>query len=389
MTRFQKRIIAGCFIVYFCAYIGRLNLSAALGKIIEDTGITAAQGGLFQTLFALLYAAGQLVFGTLSDKFRPRRMLLVGLAGSALANALFASSSSMLALCAMWMANGIFQSMLWTPIVRLMQQHFDPQKRKTASLIISGTLAAGHFFAWLLADIMAQNFSWRMSFVAPAVVLVAAGVSALVLLPGGKAEAGTKTISSGSVPFGALLKTGLVFVLLGCITNGFVRDSIITWGPTILMGENSDSMMFSLIIPVINLFGIAAGAYMVRHIKTSIRALVGGMMGAVALCTLGAFAAQNAGVVALAALLGVTSAILYGSNPLLTTLIPLEYDWSGRVGFVAGLVDCFIYIGSALSGTFVGMLHDKTGTWSSLYLVWAAVAVIGALLLLKKSKKTA
>ena len=52
-----------------------------------------------------------------------------------------------------------------------------------------------------------------------------------------------------------------------------------------------------------------------------------------------------------AVLLGVLCAFLFGVNPLITSLFPMEYDKMGRVALVAGVIDCFIYIGSALAGS--------------------------------------
>ena len=48
-TAAQRRIFIACFLSYACAYIGRLNLSAALNSVIGDMHLTDAQGGLFVT----------------------------------------------------------------------------------------------------------------------------------------------------------------------------------------------------------------------------------------------------------------------------------------------------------------------------------------------------
>ena len=39
-TAAQRRIFIACFLSYACAYIGRLNLSAALGSVISDMKLT-------------------------------------------------------------------------------------------------------------------------------------------------------------------------------------------------------------------------------------------------------------------------------------------------------------------------------------------------------------
>ena len=82
---------------------------------------------------------------------------------------------------------------------------------------------------------------------------------------------------------------------------------------------------------------------------------------------------------ACALLLGLCCASCYGINPMINTLIPMEYERAGRVGLVAGLVDCFIYLGSALAGTAAGALSDGYG-WNAVYTVWAFVSALGAAL---------
>ena len=89
----------------------------------------------------------------------------------------------------------------------------------------------------------------------------------------------------------------------------------------------------------------------------------------------------SAGVVLLALLMGVACASLYGVNPMLTGLIPLEYEATGRVGLTAGLADSCIYLGSALTGVLGGAIMDAWGV-NMLYMVWAAVAAVGGVLTL-------
>lgn len=383
-TRYQRKILISCFLVYLFTYVGRLNLSATLSDIISELSIDSARGGLIQSLFAVSYAAGQLLFGFMADKMEPKRLMICGLLGSALSNLLFSVMRSYGLLLAMWTVNGIFQSMIWTPIVLVMTRTFEEKQRKSASLVMSFTLAAGHFAAWALAMWLAQRFTWRLSYRIPALVLAVASVIAIVNLPGKlrSVDESRHGEAKASAPIKALFGTGLVMLLLCCAANGFVRDGVITWAPTILTGDaDGSSMLFSLVIPCINLFGIVLGAYLVRHVKGSIRRLIGLMMGGVALPAVVLFAVKASPVYLMAILLGMMSAILYGTNPLLTTLVPMQYDSFGRVGLVAGLIDCFIYLGSSLAGTFTGLMHDLSGgTWGNAYVLWAIVSILGCAL---------
>ena len=378
----QTKTLLVCFVVYFCAYIGRLNLSATLEDIMKSfPGIGHTRAGLLQTVFAVTYAAGQMTFGLISDKLRPRRLILTGLIGSAACNFLFSLMRHYALLLSVWTLNGVFQSMLWTPIVICMAYTFRPEQRKSASFVMSFTLAAGHFAAWGLAMGLSRALSWRWSYRLPALTLAVAAALALFALPKGlRASARRSQNGEGtSAPLKALLGTGLFFMLFCCVANGFVRDGVITWAPTII---GADSQLFSLIIPCINLFGILLGSFLVRKAHLNIRALVGLMMLAVAALALALAFAPSASVLVLSLLLGLISAMLYGTNPLLTTLVPMQYDPLGRVGLIAGLNDACIYAGSALAGVLTGAIHQNSGSWRGVYLAWVFAAAAGCVLAL-------
>lgn len=76
-----RRLIVLAWVAYAAYYLGRVNLAIALPAIQSELGLTAAQVGLFGTLFFWVYAVGQLVNGRLGDRFSPRRFVLIGLWG--------------------------------------------------------------------------------------------------------------------------------------------------------------------------------------------------------------------------------------------------------------------------------------------------------------------
>lgn len=389
-TRLQAQVLSACFMVYFCAYIGRLNLSASLDSIMKDMNVLETAGGTLQTVFAIVYAVGQFVFGALVDRLSPKKMILTGLLGSAVSNFVFSFADSFYVLCIIWAFNGAFQSMLWTPIVRLIAAHFTGKRRERASFTMSFTLAGGNLAAWGLAVQLQKWFGWRQAFLIPCFVLIGAALVALYMMPNVEKEENRldkdqKAHSENKkMPVRYLFTTGLLFILISSVTNGFLRDGVITWGPTILGMEKG---MFTLIIPLINLFGILAGATIVRAFHSKVRAIAGFMMAACLIPSFLLFALNTSAVWAMALMLGVMSAILYGSNTLYTVLMPMEYDKSGRVGLVAGLIDSFIYVGSALAGTLTGFMRESTGSWTGVYGIWMIVSVIGAACMFMSVKK--
>ena len=75
-----------------------------------------------------------------------------------------------------------------------------------------------------------------------------------------------------------------------------------------------------------------------------------------------------------------TSAMTYGLNPLLTTIMPMQYASLNRVALAAGLMDALIYVGSSFFGAFAGFLSDRFG-WPAVFVSWAVLSLIGTLVL--------
>ncbi len=393
-TKGQRRTFILCFACYCSAYIGRLNLSAALGELSGEFEFSDARAGMLQTVFALVYAAGQVVNGSLIDRISARRYIAIGLLSSAACNALFGMAQSYPILLILWALNGAAQSMLWTPVVKLMTVWFRGARRDKASFGLSLTMIIGHLAAWAASGALAAVLSWRYAFFVSAAVVALAGIAGLMLLrdaPNAGDDIGEATHSEGKacaacagvMPIDKVIgATGLYALMMACVCNGFVRDGITTWAPTILSdaagGMALDSAMTMLIIPAINAVGIITVRRIYGRFSGSARLASGVLL---AFGGVLAFLLMPIGmpVSMCAVLMGLCCAMNYGINPMLTTLIPMEYENVGRVGMVAGLMDCFIYLGSALAGTLTGALSDGMG-WRFVYAAWGCASLFGAAL---------
>lgn len=387
-TASQTSVLWGMVLAYTGAYFCRLNLSAALGSIAQALVLTDAQAGMLQTCFAVVYAAGQLVNGALVDRVSPVRHMLLGMVGFACVNLLMSTATGFGMLMVLCLFNGAFQSMLWTPIVRLMALYFEGKReRSKANIFISLTLVMGHLGAWAISGFMASVFSWRMSFSVPA-ILAAVLIFVVRYLfrdvrAGAVAREEKQQRKAGGK--GQLLSmfasTGFLFILVNCILYGFLRDGIVTWAPKLLsaMGGGIDTTVFTLIIPIINTLGILAGKWLnMRGVSNNRMCIALMLMMSALFCAPLPLSHQ---VVLTALLMGFTCAGLYGLNPLLTALVPLEYDRVGRIGLAAGLVDSFIYLGSALAGVLGGVISQTLGP-NGLYLSWLITAVLAAVCML-------
>jgi len=386
-TPLQRNVIAACMMLYSTAYLNRLNLSAALGSVMEALSLTATRAGVLPSAFAITYAAGQMVNGALVDRLNPARHMYIGLIGSAVCNVLMAASGGFEMLLVLCLLNGVFQSMLWTPVVRLMAMHFNTEERPRANVLISITLIIGHMGAWAISGYMSSILNWRASFASPAVIAVPVVLIAARLLRDVKAEpvpAAPKNAKEAGASIRSALGmywvSGFIVMLAVSVLFGFVRDGIRTWAPQILGEVSGDAMIgttFSLIIPLINALGLVISYTLQRMPGLRNRRIVALLMTAgMVFCAL---LTGAAGVALCALIMGITCALMSGVEPLMTTLIPMEYEREKLIGLSAGLMDSLIYVGSALAGVAAGFIRESLGL-KALFIGWALAAVIAAVL---------
>lgn len=177
-------------------------------------------------------------------------------------------------------------------------------------------------------------------------------------------------------------------ILFVCLIHGFVRDSIITWAPAMMQTTNISADIIrniSLIIPAINLAGIFCG-YIIEnkfrsnhYIALAILFIISGLASFVLYL-------HHSSLLFLALFLGICCASMYGMNPILTGMIPMEYEKTGHVGMMAGLFDCVIYMGSALAGVITGAIFEKNSK-NIIYLLFLIVSALCFVLCLLSSQK--
>ena len=382
-TSQEKRIFIGCFFSYMLVYVARMNLAGALPGITAAFSLTDAQGGLIQTVFAVVYAAGQLVNGLLADQVSPRRHVVLGLVLSAACNLLFGLAGAYWQLLLLWALNGAAQSMLWTPIVRLIAVWFDDEKRSRVSFAMCICFILGHLLAWAVSGLMAAWFSWRLSFIVPAGILVLTAMFAQATL-----RDRARTQEEAQRPVMPLRQVffapALLLIYLGCIATGFARDGVMTWAPTIIgglfpAGSAAAGVAVSLLIPLLNLLGLLLGRLLLARAHGSLRKAICLLLLAATACSVVLAALQSPPALVLALLLGLLCSLMYTTSNMQNVLLPLEYAHTGRVSLIAGLCDCMIYLGTSLVSVISGALLQSLGA-SAVYLSWGAAALVSCLL---------
>jgi sugar phosphate permease len=172
IDKWQKRVLLSCWITYASFYLLRVNMSVAIPGIIKEFGISKTAMGSVLSAFFFVYAAGQFINGQLGDRFNAKKVIAVGLFGSAVINLIFGFTGNFLAgMMLIWGLNGIFQSMGWAPTVRIVANWFPPQQRGKAAGILGSSYQIGNVVSWALAGFVVGMFGWRWAFWAPTMIV--------------------------------------------------------------------------------------------------------------------------------------------------------------------------------------------------------------------------
>ena len=174
----QWAVLAGATFGYGLYYVCRLSLAVVKAPLVADRVLTEAQIGLAGSALFYANAVGKFTNGVLADRLSLRKMLALGLAGSALLNLLLGATAGWLGIglfAAVWGFNGWFQSMGAPACVVGLTRWFEPRQRGTFYGLWSAAHNIGEGLTFVLTSLVVAAWGWRGGFTGSALV-GAAGV---------------------------------------------------------------------------------------------------------------------------------------------------------------------------------------------------------------------
>ncbi len=383
VRRRARFLVFTAWLAYTLAYVGRLNYSASIVEIISQTGAGKEAAGAVSSFFYAAYGAGQLINGLLSKKYNPRISVAVALIGSAAANLAMTLCPGVYAMRFVWFLNGAFQSVLWSSIVKETADLVPADMLPNAAFALSSPVAVGTFGAYGLAALFsALKMKYTFIFYISAVLLVFAGI--FWFLSVGKLQKKLpRAIAEQSAGERKKLKLTPVFVITGAllllasVSNGFIKDGITTWTPSVLTEsfgvEKSVSIIITLVLPLMGIIGAWIARTVYKRIKGDGRQ---GMLYfgiTTVLLTAGLLTLPVKSVPLTVVLFAATACIMMAENTLITSLIPMNTKDKSNSGLVAGLFDTFVYLGSSIGTVALGGIAEKR-TWNAVFLCLVIVA---------------
>ncbi|MBQ9781053.1 MAG: MFS transporter [Clostridia bacterium] len=393
-----------CFLSYACSYIGRKNFSACLPAMIAEEYITKAFGGYVTTAYMIFYGAGQLLNGIIGSRVKPKYMIGIGLMGAGICNLLMGSMPASTFMPAIWAANGLFHSMLWSPIIRIFTDLLPEERRSAAGTNIAASCSIGAVLAFLIPGVILNFGNWRVVFfVAGGLLLLTFCIWTIgnnTLTPYIKMmenaceaerqklrENVEKNVSeqnkrgNHSLP-ALMIASGLWLLLFGLVCNGALRDAVESWAPTFLSEqfhlESSSAALISVMIPVISVTGTyVANLLHEKLIRNEIYTSC--VMFAVAsVCVFGLYLTKDTSALACAFFMAVSVTAMWGANHMFLTVIPYHFAPLGLSAAVTGLLNSVIYFATAIFSCIYGVVAEKVG-WTLLIILWMGIGVAGIL----------
>ena len=372
-------IIILCWLAYTVAYLGRLNLNAYIEPIRDQLGATKTELGLVSSFFFFSYGAGQLVHGILSKRYNTRYSVSIALIGSAASNLAMTFCGSAAGMKYVWLFNGFFQAILWSSVVKTLAEHLSDEMLPRAIVAMSTPPAVGTFLVYGVSAMLSSlGVNYKTVFYIPSLLLVTSGVLWFVFT-GKKDKAEIKTDATQTTD-GKRLKLTPIFALsavllaFAAISNGFIKDGVTTWTPSILKEnyglKESLSILVTVVLPLIAIMGSLLSTSLHKRIKNTslINCILYFAEAAVLLCVmLSAKSTAFRSPVLLIALFGISAMLMSAINNVITSIIPLYMRDRAQPGLLAGVLDTFCYVGSMLSTGLLGYISD-VGSWNGVFM---------------------
>jgi sugar phosphate permease len=386
------------WLTYGAFYFCRTNIAVAVPDLESHLGYSRTKIGLILGAFKLAYALGQLVNGQLAERFSARKLLAIGMLGSALLNLLFGFATGLYFLIFIWACNGYLQALGWSPCMRV-AANWIPFLRRGRKIGLLGTsYQLGASLTYVVAGLAAEWLGWRSAFYLPALVLAGAALHMFLFLretpePGERipqVASGTEVASrTGRVLENFLLTLSnpalwllaLALALLDACRYGFVD-----WGPAHLKDVQQSSIGKAALQYAILPLGGIPGAFLAgwatdRFFGGRRAPVICGLLVLLAALTLAYNWVSRVSPAGTVLLLVVIGFCIFGPQVLLVGTAPTDLARRGTAAAAAGFVNSAGYLGAFAGDQVTGYLADPRHGfgWPVAICVWAAWSLAAAM----------
>lgn len=397
----SRAVIIVLWLVYASAYFARTSYSAAIASIVNGGIYDKADIGIVGTAFFICYGAGQIVNGILGDRVNPFAMVLCGAFCSGICCTSMAFAGSLSLMAVLWGANGIFQSMLWSPLLRIYSETVNEKLKKGAILNIALSLPVGTVLSYLASTFIISKLTYKYVFICGGAVILAMSVAALICFAAVKsgivkkkketlAEETNHSEEQKKSLWAVIALSGLIVILIPSFLHGMMRDGITNWVPTMITEvygvSPSLSTFLTIALPVFNAFGAYAVTPLYKKLGENEMKTAGVTAAAALVPMLMLLFIGKVPVYLIVFLLALTTASMYALNYLIISRVPVRFSAYSCTSSISGILNSFAYIGCAVSVYGFGAVSQKAG-WTMVIIIWIAAGALTSAFAFLSNKK--
>lgn len=384
-------LIALCWAIYTCSYLGKLGYNANIAQIESAYAISHSVAGMVSTFFFFAYGIGQVFSGIFCKKYNIRMVVFGSLLVSALMNLLVGISDKFTFIKYFWLINGAALSVLWPSLIRLLSETLDTKDIGRAVVAMGTTVATGTLFVYGFSALFVAFDMYQFMFYFAAALLPFIAIVWFFAYPklvtikaieSEKEKGQVRGEASKNLQMQGLWIAIVILVFFAIIDN-LIKDGLTTWIPIILQEQyelpDFMSILLTMLLPILAILGTSVAVMLHKKIKDFVM-LCAVLFFVSALCIVAVILCMPTGWIAVTiGNFGVVSCLMAGVNNVITSMVPLYWKEKINSGMIAGILNGFCYLGSTLSAYGLGLIADMGG-WNLVFWLLFGLCVVAIIL---------
>lgn len=365
----------------------RIGFSTLLAPIMKELGLSYAGGGALAAAFFYAYVAMQVPAGVLGDRFGRRRILILGLLGSACATVFTGLAASFAVLFVGRLLTGACQGALFSNDRAIITAVTPPARIALGQGVSFSGPGIGIVLGLLLGGVLAEAFSWRVALFIFAVGPLLAALAVRRWVPALPPAASPASLGRR---FWRVLGVRRLWVLAAAGACAiYVQFLLATWAPAMFLEVGVTDLGraggYASLQGLAAIVGPAAGGWLDDRLRPrgiGHAAIAAGAMVALA-ASMGLLALALAG----RSVLGVGAALVAAAFFVWSIWGPVhaafgELTAREDLAMAFGLANSICFTGAILGPLLTGLVRDVAGSFAAGCLVGGAVALAGAVVAL-------
>ena len=382
------------FLVYTVIYISKSMFSAAMASIVEAGDMTKSQTGAISAVFWIVYAILQIPGGLAADRFKPSRLIVLGVAGATVCSAgiYFISTSPICAafryeaIMATWALNAAVQFGVWPSIFKIMTTEMMPSMRRTGMFwMIFGT-SFGIGISMLIASFVRR---WQQNFIVSIVMLTTVLTLWIVsyrllekrMVITEATEKKAAALSGEKMGWKEIIKTGVWGLALAAFLRTAVDNGLKNVTPTMLMESynNMPAAISTRLGAILTLFSFF-GALLLKPFQTYVtkneaKGVAMGLTVALPMMAITCLVGKMQ-YLPLLACLCIAQMMVSCMGPYSGSFSAGRFAVYGKSGTVAGFVNALASMGNVAATYGFAAIADSTGSWPTVMVVCCALLAV-------------